>query len=51
MACNSCGSVNLGQFRSEIDIHFPELKDVTKRPIVVFPDLVICFDFPESRLG
>ena len=44
MACNSCGSLKQGQFRSEIDIHFPELKDVDKRPILVFPDLVICFD-------
>ena len=44
MACNSCGSLKQGQFRSEIDIHFPELKDVNKRPILVFPNLVICFD-------
>jgi len=44
MACNSCGSLKQGQFRSEIDIHFSELKDVDKRPILVFPDLVICFD-------
>jgi len=28
MACNSSGSLKREQFRSEINIHFPELKDV-----------------------
>ena len=42
MACNSCGSTNQENFKSEIDIHFPGLRDLNKRPVVVFPDLVIC---------
>jgi hypothetical protein len=41
MACNSCGSVQQKKFRSEIDIHFPGLKHVNKRPVVEFPELIV----------
>jgi hypothetical protein len=44
MACNSCGSVKQQKFRSEIDIHFPGLNNVNKRPVVVFPELVVCLN-------
>lgn len=44
MACNSCGSVKQEKFRSEIDIHFPGLTNVNKRPVVVFPELVVCLN-------
>jgi hypothetical protein len=44
MACNSCGSLKQEKFRSEIDIHFPGLKNVDKRPVVVFPELVVCLN-------
>ncbi len=34
MACNSCGSVNQGKFASEIEIYFPGLRNVNKRPVM-----------------
>jgi hypothetical protein len=58
MACNSCGSVNQGEFRSETDIHFPGLENANKRPIVLFPEMVVCqncgraeFTVPEDELA
>jgi hypothetical protein len=44
MACNSCGSVKQGKFSSEIDIHFPGFKNVKKRPVLVYPELLLCLD-------
>ena len=44
MVCNSCGSDQQGKFGSEIDIHFPGLKHVNKRPVLVFPELVVCLN-------
>jgi hypothetical protein len=44
MACNSCGSVNQGKFRSEVDIHFPGLRNVKKSPVLVYPELLLCLD-------
>ena len=44
MSCNSCGSVKQGEFRSELDIHFPGLGNVNKRPVVVFPELLVCLN-------
>jgi len=39
-------------FESEISIHFPELNNLKKRPILAFPNLLICLDcgFMESRI-
>lgn len=42
--CKSCGSGNLGNFRTEIAIHFPGRKNLSKRHVFVFPDLLACFD-------
>jgi hypothetical protein len=44
MPCNSCGSINQGKYLAEIDIHFPGLRNAGKSPVVVFPELVVCFD-------
>jgi hypothetical protein len=44
MACNACGSVNQRKFLAEVGIHFPRLEDVTKSPVLVFPELLVCLD-------
>jgi hypothetical protein len=31
-------------FRTEMDIHFPGLGNVNKRPVVVFPEVLVCFN-------
>lgn len=42
--CKSCGSGNLGNFRTEIVIHFPGRKNLSKPHVFVFPELLVCFD-------
>jgi hypothetical protein len=44
MPCNSCGSTNQGKYLAEVDIHFPGLRNAGKRPVLVFPELVVCLD-------
>lgn len=58
MACNSCGSVNQGKFLSEVDIHFPRLRDAKKSPVLVYPELWVClscgkteFTIPKAELN
>jgi hypothetical protein len=58
MACNSCGSLNQETFTSEIDIHFPGLRNANKRPVLVFPELLVClscgkaeFTVPTAEFG
>ena len=57
MLCKSCGSINQSNFRGEIAIHFPGLKNIDKPVVWVFPDLVLCldcgtaeFEVPEAKL-
>jgi hypothetical protein len=57
MSCKSCGSVNQKKFSAEICIHFPELKDIDKPVVWVFPEVVVCLDcgtaefaIPEAEL-
>lgn len=42
--CKSCGSENVSKFRAEISIRFPELKDIKKPAVMIFPELLICLD-------
>jgi len=42
--CKSCGSVNQKKFSAEMGIHFPELKDIDKPVVWVFPEVVVCLD-------
>ena len=49
MACNSCGSVNQGKFASEIEIYFPGLRNVNKRPVMY--TLSLAFVGTKSRSG
>ena len=46
MACNSCGSVNQGKFASEIEIYFPGLRNVNKRPVMY--TLSLAFRYKKS---
>jgi hypothetical protein len=44
MPCKSCGSINQRKFTAEMGIHFPELKNIDKPVVWVFPELVVCLD-------
>jgi hypothetical protein len=56
-ACPSCSSVNHRKFAGEMGIHFPELKNIDKPFVWVFPEIVVClecgtaqFAVPETEL-
>ena len=42
--CKSCRSVNQKKFSAEMGIHFPELKDIDKPTVWVFPEVIVCLD-------
>ena len=44
MRCKSCGSENVGNFNSEVAIHFPGLENIHEPAVFVFPNLVVCRD-------
>jgi hypothetical protein len=44
MVCSTCGSVTQRKFLSEVDIHFPRLRDVKKSPVLVYPELSVCLN-------
>ena len=44
MACISCGAPNQGKFLAEVDIHFPELRNVNKSPVLFYPELLVCLN-------
>ena len=44
MNCKSCSSDNRLKFVSEINIHFPGLKNLDKPTVFVFPKLLVCMD-------
>ena len=52
MPCRSCQSSNQRVFESEINVHFPALKDLRRKPVLTFPNVVICLDcgFMESKI-
>jgi hypothetical protein len=57
MTCRSCSSDNQTKVDAEINIHFPGLKGLNQRSVLVFPKLVICLDcgfteysMPETEL-
>jgi hypothetical protein len=43
-ACKSGGSVSQKKFSAEMGIHFPELRDIDKPVVGVFPEVVVCLD-------
>ncbi len=44
MSCKSCQSVQQSNFKAEIAIHFPGLKDLDKPHVLIFPELLVCLD-------
>jgi hypothetical protein len=44
MSCSSCQSGNQVNFRREIAIHFPGLKNIDKPIVWLFPELVVCME-------
>jgi hypothetical protein len=44
MSCLSCASGNQAEYTSEINIHFPGLKNLDKPSVFVFPKLLVCLD-------
>ena len=42
MACNSCGAQNLKKFLAEIDIHFRRLENVSRNPVLIYPEIAVC---------
>ena len=44
ISCKTCASVNQKKFSAEMGIHFPELKDIDKPVVWVFPEVVVCLD-------
>ena len=57
MPCKSCKSLNQSKFTAEIDIRFPELKNIDRPVVWVFPEVVVClncgtaeFAVPEAEL-
>ena len=42
--CKSCGSINQKKFSAEMGIHFPEVKNIDKPVVWVFPEVVVCLD-------
>jgi predicted nucleic-acid-binding Zn-ribbon protein len=57
MSCKACGSTNQRKFTAEMDIHFPGMKNVDRRPVLVYPELSVCincgnaeFTIPKTEL-
>ena len=44
LACKSCESVHQRKFISEVTIHFEGLRNISKEPVLVFPELLVCLD-------
>jgi hypothetical protein len=44
MTCKSCTSENHRKFSSEINVHFPGLKNLDKSPVFVLPKLLVRVD-------
>lgn len=58
MSCVFCGSTNQAEYPTEVNIHFPGLRNADKPGVFVFPRLLVCLDCgfssfmtPESELG
>lgn len=42
MACKVCGSADQGNFRAEINLHFPGIANLNRPSVLVFPELLVC---------
>jgi len=50
VTCASCETMTIEEFESEITIHFPEMKNIQKRPILVFAKLSVCLTCGKTYL-
>jgi hypothetical protein len=57
MSCRICNSDDQRNFNTEINVHFPGLKNLDKPTVFVFPEILVCMDcgftelvIPESEL-
>ena len=50
MICPSCGSANLEKFESEVTIHSLRIKDIDKRPVLIFGELSVCLSCGKADL-
>jgi hypothetical protein len=57
MPCKSCKSLNQSKFTAEVAIQVPELNNIDKPVVWVFPEVVVClncgtaeFAVPEAEL-
>jgi hypothetical protein len=53
MSCRACQSENQKTFPTEMNIHFPGLKNLDRPAVWVFTKLLVCLDcgFAELQLG
>ncbi len=49
MACISCGAPNQGKFLAEVDTHFPGLRNVSKSPVLLYPELLVYLNCGEAE--
>ena len=49
MTCLSCQSVKQAELTAEMLIHFPGLKNIEKRGVLLFSNLTVCLDCGFSR--
>ncbi len=42
MPCKKCGSDQRSEFSSEVNLHFPDLKDRDEQAVLLFPKLLVC---------
>jgi hypothetical protein len=50
MSCNKCASQNERSFKSEFVLNFHELENLSRDPIYVCQDIVVCLDCGHSEL-
>ena len=50
-SCKLCGSSNVGNFPTEIAIHLPGRRNLSKPHVLVFPELLVCFDCGIAHLA
>jgi hypothetical protein len=55
--CKFCGSTNHSDYSAELLFHFPGRENLDKPGVLVFPDIVVCFNcghatfsIPETEL-
>lgn len=51
IGCVRCSSENLGEFSSEMNIHFPGYEGLTEPSVWVFSQLTVCLDCGYSEFS